>query len=239
MIHYNFISTLLQETFEWDSQSRQTTHSWVKFARRKLLLMIVMAAKDSVCPDNICILYVRERRRRQSRSFITNLVMVLWAPPNLMPGPEAGDHTTVTSWWARWRLKSHQKRQSSASLAFVMEIHRSPVDSPHKGPVTRKMFPFDDVMMLAWGSLLIASKILKTQYFIFVYLIFMSQISLYFLHSTSLLSFHIDVVLTLSIGEQPFCTGRSSPQSDWTYWTPRVPALILSGSGKLHRVQNI
>ena len=26
-------------------------------------------------------------------------------------------------------------------------IHRSPVNSPHKGPVTRKMFPFDDVIM--------------------------------------------------------------------------------------------
>ena len=40
-----------------------------------------------------------------------------------------------------------KKNQSSASLAFVMGIHRWPVDSPHKGPVTRKMFPFDDVIM--------------------------------------------------------------------------------------------
>ena len=36
-------------------------------------------------------------------------------------------------------------------------------------------------------------------YFIFVYFIFMSLIVLYFLHSTSVLSFYIDVVLTLSI----------------------------------------
>ena len=27
-------------------------------------------------------------------------------------------------------------------------IHRGPVNSPHKWPVTRKMFPFDDVIML-------------------------------------------------------------------------------------------
>ena len=40
-----------------------------------------------------------------------------------------------------------RKHQSSASLAFVWGIHRSPVNSPHKGPVTRKMFPFDDVIM--------------------------------------------------------------------------------------------
>ena len=40
------------------------------------------------------------------------------------------------------------KRQSSASLAFVRGIHRGPVNSPHKGPVTRKMFLFDDVIVV-------------------------------------------------------------------------------------------
>ena len=33
-----------------------------------------------------------------------------------------------------------RKHQSSASLSFVRGIHRWPVDSPHKGPVTRKCF---------------------------------------------------------------------------------------------------
>ena len=41
-----------------------------------------------------------------------------------------------------------RKHQSSASLAFVRGIHRWPVNSPHKWPVTRKMFPFDDVIMM-------------------------------------------------------------------------------------------
>ena len=40
-----------------------------------------------------------------------------------------------------------RKHQSSASLAFVRGIHRWPVMSPHKWPVTRKMFPFHDVIM--------------------------------------------------------------------------------------------
>ena len=44
-----------------------------------------------------------------------------------------------------------RKHQSSASLAFVWGIHRWPVNSPHKWPVTRKMFPFDDVITIrAW-----------------------------------------------------------------------------------------
>ena len=36
-----------------------------------------------------------------------------------------------------------RKHRSFASLAFVWGIHRWPVNSPHKGSVTRKMFPFD------------------------------------------------------------------------------------------------
>ena len=49
-----------------------------------------------------------------------------------------------------------RKHQSSASPAFVRGIHRGPVNFPHKWPVTRKMFPLDDVIMLhfvlfCWG----------------------------------------------------------------------------------------
>ena len=40
------------------------------------------------------------------------------------------------------------KHQSSASLAFVWGIHRS----PHKGPVMRKMFSFDDVILHWWNT---------------------------------------------------------------------------------------
>ena len=41
-----------------------------------------------------------------------------------------------------------RKHQSFASLAFARGIHRWPVNSPHKWPVTRKMSPFDDVIMI-------------------------------------------------------------------------------------------
>ena len=53
-----------------------------------------------------------------------------------------------------------RKHQSSASLAFVRGIHRGPVNSQHKWPVTQKMFPFYDVIMTypakevicSWGA---------------------------------------------------------------------------------------
>ena len=47
------------------------------------------------------------------------------------------------------------KHQSSASLAFVRGIHRGPVNSSHKWPVTRKMFPFDDVIMVMASGLVL------------------------------------------------------------------------------------
>ena len=47
-----------------------------------------------------------------------------------------------------------RKHRNYASLAFVHTVcTRWPVNSPHKWPVTRKMFPFDDVIM--WNSWLV------------------------------------------------------------------------------------
>ena len=46
-----------------------------------------------------------------------------------------------------------RKHQSSASLTFVRRIYRGPVNSPHERPVTRKMFPFDDVIMYVMNGL--------------------------------------------------------------------------------------
>ena len=50
------------------------------------------------------------------------------------------------------------KHQGSASLAFLRRIHRWPVNPPHKGPVTRKIFPFDDVIMQNVVGLLLPMK---------------------------------------------------------------------------------
>ena len=52
-------------------------------------------------------------------------------------------------YWTFYSDGDQRKHQSSASLAFVRGIHRWPVNSPHKWPVTRKMFPFYDVIMTA------------------------------------------------------------------------------------------
>ena len=44
------------------------------------------------------------------------------------------------------------KKTSKLRVTFVRGIHRRPANSPHKWPVTRKMFPFDYVIMFHWHS---------------------------------------------------------------------------------------
>ena len=58
---------------------------------------------------------------------------------------EQGSWGSMGPIWGR--QADQRKHQSSASLAFVRGIHLWPVNSPHKGPVTGKMFPFDVVIM--------------------------------------------------------------------------------------------
>ena len=55
----------------------------------------------------------------------------------------------ASQWFAQPfdQAQLRRKYQSSVSLTFVRGIHRRLVNSPHKGPVTQKMFPFDDVIM--------------------------------------------------------------------------------------------
>ena len=71
---------------------------------------------------------------------------------DVIMGTIASQITSLTIVFSTFYSDADQrKHQSSVSLAFVRGIHRGPVNSPHKWPVTRKMFPFDDVIM--WGKL--------------------------------------------------------------------------------------
>ena len=91
-------------------------------------------------------------------SFI--LFRVAWSVPerpwayhhnDIIMGAIASQITSLTIVYSTVYSDADQrKHESSASLAFVRGFHRGPVNSPHKWPVTRKMFPFDDVIMSCW-----------------------------------------------------------------------------------------
>ena len=57
-----------------------------------------------------------------------------------------------------------RKHQSSVSLAFVRGIHRWPVNSTKKWPVTRKMLPFDDVIMCKYNAICDYKEVLSNLY---------------------------------------------------------------------------
>ena len=77
----------------------------------------------------------------------------------------ASQITSLTIVYSPAHLGADQsKNQSSASLAFVWEIHRWPVNFPHKWLVTRKMFPFDDVIMVQENKLVAPGYKLLTKY---------------------------------------------------------------------------
>ena len=67
---------------------------------------------------------------------------------DIIMGTIASQITSLTIVYSTIYSDADQRKyQNSASPAFVRGIHRRPVNSPHKWPVTRKMFPFDDLIM--------------------------------------------------------------------------------------------
>ena len=67
---------------------------------------------------------------------------------NVIIGAMTSEITSLTFVFSTVYSGANQrKHQRSPSLAFVRGIHWWPVNSPHKGPVTGKMFPFADVIM--------------------------------------------------------------------------------------------
>ena len=63
--------------------------------------------------------------------------------------------TSLTSVYSTVYSRYRSKKTKLRVTGLCDGNSRWPVNSPHKGPVTRKMFPFDDVIMNshAWGPL--------------------------------------------------------------------------------------
>ena len=65
----------------------------------------------------------------------------------VITGAMASQITSLTIFYSTVSGSDQRKYQKSASLAFLWAFHRSQVNSPHRWPPARKMFPFDDVIM--------------------------------------------------------------------------------------------
>ena len=84
-------------------------------------------------------------RGASERSFATHYCDVIM-------GAMASQITSLTIVYSTAYSGADQgKHPSSSSLAFLRVIHWWPVNYPHKWTVSRKMFPFDDVIMTWWA----------------------------------------------------------------------------------------
>ena len=71
-----------------------------------------------------------------------------WYYNDVIMSAMASQITSFTTVYSAVQSGADQrKHQSSTPLAPVRGIHRWPVNSPHKRPAVRKMFPFDDVIV--------------------------------------------------------------------------------------------
>ena len=61
---------------------------------------------------------------------------------------DASYHRRLHRLLSRYFRRRSKKTSKLRGTSLCAGIHRWPVNSPHKRPVTRKMFPFDDVIML-------------------------------------------------------------------------------------------
>ena len=136
--HYYFSTTtfFLLHTYNsiiWDHKTRHNKHGWSWWKKR------IRARPLSWMP------HLGHRIDFDIFSYYTDVIISTMAP-----------HITSVSvvCSAVYSGAYQRKHRSPASLALVMRIHRWPVDSPHKGPVTRKRFPLLDVIMLSTETIM-------------------------------------------------------------------------------------
>ena len=92
--------------------------------------------------------YVRKVRFRAQEG----MPLVLSVPVTLQwrhnERDDVSNHRCLVYLLNRLFRRRSKNTSNPESLAFVRGIHRWPVDSPHKGLVTRKIFPFDDSIII-------------------------------------------------------------------------------------------
>ena len=128
-----------------------------------------------------------------------------------------------------------RKHQSPASLAFVRGIHRGPVNSSHKGPVTRKILPFDDVIMCYFTS---TSVKMMNRYASVWPREFISKISAWDATTDSVSTYHSQSRVTNSPAPWPDArSGGGAVSNNWLWYNFKPHAPISNVNYMVCRVQ--
>ena len=132
---------------------------WTQYCIEHEPNMVETHKKDTITHPHGCLLYFghvdphykKVRKFRpwfDTHQHLTWRMLVLWHYDDVIMGAMASQITSLAIVFSTiYSGTDQRKHQSSASLAFVREIHQGPVNSLHNWPVTRKTLPFDDVIM--------------------------------------------------------------------------------------------
>ena len=133
--------------------------AWYVYITWREPILVIIVPADDLAPNN----------SGSSQVFfevaldINDSISILWTGwlhtnfPLEIPGPlhwRHNDHNGVSNHQPHGcllnRLFRHRSKKTSKLRVIGLCVGNSPgpVNSPHKGPVTRKMFPFDDVIMI-------------------------------------------------------------------------------------------
>ena len=119
-----------------------------KLNRTNFITELAIKSLDHSAPYPVRNIARGPQPRQNVSSSIGVLLFFIAFTMSVIMGAIASQITSLTIVLLTVYLNTDQrKHQSSASLAFVQGIRRWPVNSPHKWPVTRKMFPFDDLII--------------------------------------------------------------------------------------------
>ena len=122
--------------------SSRGTPVWYRLAKNRQT-QVIMIVEDGLVPN----------RRPAIGNYHVNSYLTSGHYGDVIMSAMASQITSLTIvYWTFYSGADQRKHQNSVSLAFVRGIHRWPVNSPHERPVTRKMFPFDDVIM-SWDHI--------------------------------------------------------------------------------------
>ena len=138
----------------WYMRSKRVTVSYVSCPSdhtiREICALKTRSSLEYAVEFDVCLIMIENCAiRKQIRKHVRNgpsCASVHYS--DVIMSAMASQITGVTIVYSVVCLSADQrKHQRSASLAFERGIHRWPVNSPHKGPVTRKTFPFDIVIV--------------------------------------------------------------------------------------------
>ena len=144
-------------------------------------------------------------------------------------GAMAPQITSLTIVYSTVYSRRRSKKTSKLRITgFVRGIHRWPVNSPHKGPVTRKLFPFDDVIMVCPFYRRYSSQQLVSKFFMATD----TNIGPVLIKTKKPFSFSSLRFILLSFCDNTCICNPTMRSSHLPYWHWIVPWLVMSSCSR-------